>query len=353
VLRAWQRHLTDATGSAETGRVIDNRCYMLSNAIAVALRELCLVGCCCCLWHIISRGLQLWLGWETDVLSVPGHLTAAPDRGINQCVPCAAGQTTLLRPGQVGANSSTQCVCDAGYGTPPGALHRNVHPASAPSTRVSTAPLPPHLKIPSLPACHMHRVAVPNTHKSPGMSAACVRPTPPGLQPTAQVPLQPHPLCGTSQRTYSFTTAGPGQVTLPSGITGRHTHCQGGRRVTGSGAWMHCLVAMSSILPRWLRWCHTKLLMMVTSAAAFSGLTLYYVVGAPGAAPENNFEVYGGGGGGYSAVWINDPNQENLSSALWLLSAGGGGGGSAGPAGDGWSCWWECLRIGTLSCQLH
>jgi hypothetical protein len=63
-------------------------------------------------------------------------------------------------------------------------------------------------------------------------------------------------------------------------------------------------------------------------SAALRGVTLYYIVGAMGESPLQDNKVYGGGGGGYSAVWIYDPNQDNLSSALWLISAGGGGGGS-------------------------
>jgi hypothetical protein len=69
------------------------------------------------------------------------------------------------------------------------------------------------------------------------------------------------------------------------------------------------------------------------SAAALSGLTLYYQVAEkaqqrpPSPATQT---IYAGGGGGYTAVWLYDPDQENLATALWLASAGGGGGGTAG-----------------------
>lgn len=49
----------------------------------------------------------------------PKGTYSSPVRGVNQCISCPGGTTTILRDGQVGANSIVQCVCDAGYGTSP------------------------------------------------------------------------------------------------------------------------------------------------------------------------------------------------------------------------------------------
>eukprot|EP00775_Hariotina_reticulata_P007585 gene7585-7790_t len=99
-------------------------------------------------------------GWDgTRCVVCPKGSYSAPDRGVNQCVPCAAGQTTLLRPGQVGANSSSQCVCAAGYGTPPGAAQQCA-PCLSPfyqgvngtTTATLANPFPPCVQCTGVPA---------------------------------------------------------------------------------------------------------------------------------------------------------------------------------------------------------
>jgi len=163
------------------------------------------------------HGLQVWLGWDDRCIVCPKGTYSAPDRGINRvcalrCLdrPPCSGQAKLVPTAPLNA-----CVMLAMAHLQE--LHHNVQPASAPSIRVSTAPLPPHLKTPSLPACNALTYQM---HKSLVMSTACVRSTPPGLQPTAQVPLQAHPLVAH----HSAHTASPllvlAKSPCPEGITG-------------------------------------------------------------------------------------------------------------------------------------
>eukprot|EP00775_Hariotina_reticulata_P007566 gene7566-biopygen9370 len=126
-------------------------------------------------------------------IACPKGSYSAPDRGVNQCEACAAGQTTLLRPGQVGASSITQCVCDAGYGTPPGASPQCaacISPFYQGVNRSTTAtiesPFPPCVQCTDVPASQVtgdvNGLCTFNTN-TPSAYCASATATPPACGP--------------------------------------------------------------------------------------------------------------------------------------------------------------------------
>jgi hypothetical protein len=130
----------------------------------------------------------------SDVLSVLLAPTAPPTEGtlLSMCVrhalqdrPPCSDQVKLVPTAPLSA-----CVMLAMAHLQ--GLHRNVQPVSAPSIRVSIAPLLlPHLKALSLRVFSALKF---QTGRSPVMSMAGVRPTPTRRQRIVRLPMQPHPL---------------------------------------------------------------------------------------------------------------------------------------------------------------